>query len=101
MYWGASLELQIPLYFIPKDVGMRGAIFADAGSVWDYKGPTFNPSTGETMIFADSNAVRSSVGVGLVWDSPFGPLRFDYAIPITKEGYDKVQEFRFGGGTKF
>ena len=34
-------------------------------------------------------------------DSPFGPLRFDYAIPLTKEGYDIVQEFRFGGGTRF
>jgi len=98
-YWAASIELQIPLYFIPKDVGIRAAIFADAGSVWNYKGPTAVP--GETMEFVDSNAVRSSVGAGLVWDSPFGPLRFDYAIPITKQGYDIVQEFRFGGGTRF
>ena len=98
-YWAASLELQIPLYFIPKDVGIRAAIFADAGSVWNYKGPTAVP--GESMDFVDSNAVRSSVGAGLVWDSPFGPLRFDYAIPITKQGYDIVQEFRFGGGTRF
>jgi len=98
-YWAASLELQIPLYFIPKDVGIRAAIFADAGSVWNYKGPT--AALGETMTFVDSNAVRSSVGAGLVWDSPFGPLRFDYAIPITKQSYDIVQEFRFGGGTRF
>ena len=98
-YWAASLELQIPLYFVPKDVGIRAAIYADAGSVWGYKGPTSVP--GETMTFADSNAVRSSVGAGLVWDSPFGPLRFDYAIPITKQNYDIVQEFRFGSGTKF
>ncbi len=98
-YWAASLELQIPLYFIPKDVGIRAAIFADAGSVWNYKGPTAVP--GEQMQFADSNAVRSSVGAGLVWDSPFGPLRFDYAIPLSKQSYDIVQEFRFGGGTRF
>jgi outer membrane protein insertion porin family len=45
--------------------------------------------------------VRSSVGVGLIWQSPFGPLRFDYAVPITKGQYDRVQEFRFGGGTTF
>ncbi|WP_245303496.1 outer membrane protein assembly factor BamA [Pseudorhodoplanes sinuspersici] len=98
-YWAASLELQIPLYFVPKDVGIRAAIFADAGSVWNYKGPTAVP--GETMTFSDTNAVRSSVGAGLVWDSPFGPLRFDYAIPLTKQSYDIVQEFRFGGGTRF
>jgi outer membrane protein insertion porin family len=45
--------------------------------------------------------IRSSVGVGLIWNSPFGPLRFDYAIPLTKEPYDRVQQFRFGCGTKF
>ncbi len=101
MYWGASVEFQVPLYFIPKDVGMRGAVYADAGSLWDYKGPVSSPNTGESILLADSNKVRSSVGVGLIWDSPFGPLRFDYAIPLTKEGYDRVQEFRFGGGTRF
>lgn len=101
MYWGASVEFQVPLYFIPKDVGMRGAVYADAGSLWDYKGPVSNPSSTETILLADTNKVRSSVGVGLIWDSPFGPLRFDYAIPLTKEGYDRVQEFRFGGGTRF
>ena len=100
-YWGASLEFQIPLYFIPKDVGLKAAVFADAGSVWDYKGPTFYPATGEHMTFADDNKMRSSVGVGLIWDSPLGPMRFDYSFPITKESYDKVQQFRFGGGTKF
>jgi outer membrane protein insertion porin family len=98
-FWAASAELQIPLHFIPKDVGIRAAVFADAGSVWGYKGPISVP--GETMVFADSKLVRTSVGAGLVWDSPFGPLRFDYAIPLTKESYDIVQEFRFGGGTRF
>ncbi len=101
LFWGASVELQTPLYFLPKDIGMRAAVFADAGSLWDYKGPTSFAKTGEIITPADSNTIRSSVGVGLIWDSPFGPLRFDYSIPITKEGYDRVQQFRFGGGTKF
>jgi outer membrane protein insertion porin family len=52
-------------------------------------------------VYDDSSKVRSSVGVGLVWASPFGPLRFDYAIPLTKGAYDRTQEFRFGGGTSF
>jgi len=103
IYWGASVEFQIPLYFIPKDVGIKAAVFADAGSVWDYQGPVSFTGSGrtETMTFVDQNAVRASVGAGLIWDSPFGPLRFDYAIPVMKQGYDIVQEFRFGGGTKF
>lgn len=99
-FWAASAELQIPLYFVPKDVGIRAAIFADAGNVWDYKGPVC--SAGECMNpYGDSKTVRSSIGAGLVWDSPFGPLRFDYAIPLSKESYDIVQQFRFGGGTRF
>ncbi|MBU6461857.1 MAG: outer membrane protein assembly factor BamA [Bradyrhizobium sp.] len=112
-YWGASAELQMPFWFLPKEVGLKGAVYADAGSLWDYQGPTTWAQTGEInglvnghqcqcgMVYDDSNLVRSSVGVGLIWASPFGPLRFDYAIPITKGKYDVVQEFRFGGGTSF
>jgi outer membrane protein insertion porin family len=100
-YWGASLEFQVPFYFIPKDAGVRGAVYADAGSLWDYKGPTTFPQTGEKLIVDDSNIVRSSVGAGLIWDSPFGPLRFDYSIPLSKGPNDRIQQFRFGGGTKF
>jgi outer membrane protein insertion porin family len=52
-------------------------------------------------VYDNGNTVRTSVGVGLIWTSPFGPLRFDYAIPITKGPFDRVQEFKFGGGTSF
>src|SRR5262249_21117862 len=47
MYWGASLEFQYPLYFLPKDSGFRGAFFGDSGSVWGYRGETQFPATGE------------------------------------------------------
>jgi outer membrane protein insertion porin family len=116
-YWGASAELQMPFWFLPKEVGLKGAVYADAGSLWGYEGPTSYAATGEVngvftgpsgtfrcncaMAFDDTNLVRTSVGVGLIWASPFGPLRFDYAIPITKGKYDIVQEFKFGGGTSF
>ncbi|MBF0187215.1 MAG: BamA/TamA family outer membrane protein, partial [Magnetococcales bacterium] len=33
------------------------------------------------------------------WDSPFGPLRFDYAFPILKETYDQKQNFSFSMGS--
>jgi outer membrane protein insertion porin family len=39
--------------------------------------------------------------VGLICPSPFGPLRFDCAIPITEGKNDVLQEFKFGGGTSF
>ena len=102
MYWGASLEAQTPFLFLPKDAGLKGAVFADAGSLWGYKGPTNWNVTGETLAVSnDSAAIRASVGVGLIWNSPFGPLRFDYSFPILKQNGDRIQQFRFGGGTKF
>jgi outer membrane protein insertion porin family len=101
MYWGASVEMQTPLYFLPKDIGIKVATFADAGSLWGYKGPTYWNVTGETLQVADSDAIRSSAGVGLIWDSPLGPLRFDLAFALTKQSYDRTQVFRFSGGTKF
>ncbi|HWP27798.1 MAG TPA: outer membrane protein assembly factor BamA [Xanthobacteraceae bacterium] len=101
MFWGVSVEAQTPFFFLPKETGVKGAIFADAGSLWDYKGPRSWSVTGETLNPADSSSVRASVGAGILWQSPFGPLRFDYAIPIKKEPYDRVQEFRFSGGTRF
>jgi outer membrane protein insertion porin family len=110
-YWGASLELQTPLYFLPKDAGIKVAAFADAGSLWNFTGPTSFPATGEVLSGSicstppcpvdNAMHIRSSVGMGLIWDSPFGPLRFDYSFPLSKQSYDQVQQFRFGGGTKF
>ncbi len=101
-YWGASLEFQSPVAFIPKEMGIRVAAYVDAGSLWGYQGPTFSPVTNETMIASPDNMfVNTAAGVGLIWNSPFGPLRFDLAYPITKRSYDKTQIFRFGGGTTF
>jgi outer membrane protein insertion porin family len=62
-------------------------------------GTTFPCQCG--MQFADTPAPRVSVGASIIWDSPFGPLRFDLAYPILKQSYDRVQWFQFGGGTKF
>jgi outer membrane protein insertion porin family len=101
LYWAGSVEFQTPMFFAPKDFGMKLALFADAGQLLDYVGPTSWAQTGETLVATGNGNIRSSVGVGLIWDSPFGPLRFDLAYPITKEPYDIKQIFMFGGGTRF
>ena len=107
MYWGSSLEFQTPLFFAPKEVGIKIAAFADAGSVWRYVGPTswlppIPGATGEVLTISNNKMfVNSSVGVGLLWASPFGPIRFDLAYPITKQSFDRTQVFRFSGGTSF
>ncbi|MGD0420274.1 MAG: outer membrane protein assembly factor BamA [Xanthobacteraceae bacterium] len=121
-YWGASLEFQYPFFFLPKDAGLRGAVFVDSGAEWGYKGETSWPANGEVngtitttlggpansffcgncgMQYTDTAAPRVSAGVSLIWDSPFGPLRFDLAYPLLKQPYDRTQFFQFGGGTRF
>jgi outer membrane protein insertion porin family len=102
MYWGASAELQMPFWFLPKEAGLKGAVYADVGSLWDYKGATTFPTTLESVTVAQDNmVVRASVGAAIIWQSPFGPLRFDYAVPLAKGENDRTQVFRFGGGTSF
>ena len=110
LYWAATVEFQTPLWFAPKDFGMRFATFIDAGQLLRYVGPTSWAQTGEVLTtcengalgqFCNDTLIRSAAGIGLIWDSPFGPLRFDLAYPITKMDYDHTQIFRFGGGTKF
>src|SRR5260370_42652644 len=49
-YWGASLELQMPFWFLPKEVGLKGSVYADAGGLFDYKGPTSWAQTGEANV---------------------------------------------------
>ena len=47
------------------------------------------------------NGLRYSYGLGLLWNSPIGPLKFSYGMPANKKQYDKVQRFQFQIGTSF
>ena len=57
-YWGASMELQMPFWFLPKEVGLKGAVYADAGGLYDYQGPTTWAATGEVTTPANSNCIK-------------------------------------------
>src|SRR5262249_7589509 len=63
LYWGATVEFQSPIYGVPKDFGLKAAVFADAGSLWNYVGPTSFPATGTSVQVAGDSAgiIRSSV----------------------------------------
>lgn len=91
-YFHATAEAQFPLPVVPRSLGVRGALFADAATLF---GTDIANAQGTAMNW------RASVGVGLLWDSPFGPLRVDYAIPVLKEPQDEVQNFNFGISTQF
>jgi outer membrane protein insertion porin family len=91
-YWATTAELQSAIPGIPNEYGLRATAFVDAGSVFRYSGSTAG------LQVANKNVVRSSVGAGLTWASPFGALTVDYAIPLTKAAYDVVQPLRFSAG---
>lgn len=137
-YFGGTAEIQFPIFGLPRDLGLRGAIFADAGTLFSYDGGSasnfgscpagsaprqFNVATGggiygqsNIACVRDKNILRSSVGASILWQSPLGPIRFDYAYALTKDdgqwgvgptglvgkyGGDRLQAFRFSGGTRF
>ncbi|HLD95676.1 MAG TPA: outer membrane protein assembly factor BamA, partial [Alphaproteobacteria bacterium] len=90
-FWKATAEVNFPLG-LPNEFGMKGALFTDFGSLW--KPGQQDAKTNE------ANTVRVSPGFGLLWTSPFGPIRIDYARPIKKHKLDKTQYLILGFSTK-
>ena len=88
----ANVELISNLGF-SKDLGMRWTVFADAGSVWDTDYPT-------GVTGAADSSLRTSVGVGLLWDTFIGPMSFYWANAVSKKSYDQTNTFQFAIGTR-
>jgi len=97
-YWATTAELQSNIPGVPQEYGLKATAFVDAGSVFRYSGPTTFPGSSQSLQLANTNLLRSSVGAGLTWASPFGALTIDYAVPLTKASYDVVRPLRFGAG---
>jgi outer membrane protein insertion porin family len=86
----ANAEVFFPLPGTkPGDQSVRLSVFADAGQIYD---AGFQPTL---------ESFRYSTGIGLAWNSPVGPLKFSYGVPINKKVGDKVQHFQFQVGTGF
>lgn len=107
-YWAVTFEASMPFPGTPEEFGLYLSAFSDTGSAWGVdsnslpaRGTTFGPGNAGTFDWVDDAKIRSSVGVGLMWKSPFGPLRADFAVPVAKAKSDQTQVFRFSGGTQF
>jgi outer membrane protein insertion porin family len=110
-FYAATAEVRFPLPFIPDDLGFGGAVFADAGTLYGTDAYKFankwcvshssECDPANLLRPQDSEAIRSSVGGSILWNSPIGPLRADFAVALTKESFDQTQVFRFGAATKF
>ena len=117
-----TVEMNFPI-FLPEEWGVGAAVFSDFGTVFNSgvdtelagtgdcsygnNKPTGNPApnnlgpNAENCTVYDTSTFRLTVGAGIIWDSPFGPLRFEAAYPVLKADYDKTEWFRFSVGSRF
>ena len=76
---------------LPNSQNFEVATFVDIGNLWGVDDPSLDTSS----------KIRSSVGIGVDWFTPVGPMSFSLAQPLTKEKTDKTETFRFNLGTTF
>jgi len=87
-----TAELKFPLG-LPDELGVSGALFTDVGTVFG--------TEEQSNIIDDEAGPRVTIGAGIGWKSPLGPLRIDFGYPIVKKDFDKTEFVRFSFGTRF
>ena len=124
-YFGGTAEVQFPIFGLPREIGLKGALFVDAGTLTGFNGksdyssllgysycpntkaaivsgkgvtPTAQPSC---LTVYDDKTIRTSVGASILWASPLGPIRIDFAYPVVKGKFDQTQYINFSGGATF
>lgn len=123
-YYLGRAEVEIPLGSGGRELGLRPSVFVDVGALWNVRFPQLIDQPNRTeqvcvgeppsqtcedvlitgfreVAFGNSPSPRVSVGVGVSWNSPFGPFRFDLAKALRKVEGDDTQVFQFNVGTQF
>lgn len=115
VYYQGTVEMTMP-NFLPEEYGIRTSLFTEFGSV----GLLDDADKSEPFVFTtqpgqyngvgavpairrveDELAMRASAGLTIGWDSPFGPIQFDFSQILAKEEYDRTETFRFSTSTRF
>lgn len=91
-FYRGTVGMLFPLG-LPNEFGIRGRLFSDAGSLGD--------SDSSVGAITDTGSLRLSLGTGIAWSSPFGPVTLDLSHALLKESFDKTEIFRFSFGTRF
>ncbi len=89
----ARFEAEFPLP-VPEEYGLSAGVFYDVGSLWGLE------ETNANVLYDDFTA-RHVVGVSLFWDTPIGPLRFNFSEALSKEQFDEEQTFDLTISTQF
>jgi outer membrane protein insertion porin family len=100
VYWTTSAELESPVPGVPADANLKVALFSDTGSLWATGASSASSlaSLSPSQQIANAQALRSSIGTALIWNSPFGAMQVSYAYPIAKQPYDVTQRLNFTAG---
>ncbi len=117
IYYKGTAELEVPLGAAASELGLRASAFVDVGALWklsldnrirqtvnvidglnnDDGLPSFDPG----RIRGNTPKPRVAVGIGVSWNSPFGPFRIDLTRALRKDPADETETFQFNVGTSF
>ena len=104
LYAIGALELSLPIPYVSEGMGLDAALFTEfgtLGSLDDRDTSRRVEGFGFQQLIEDDLSLRASVGLSIFWDSPFGPIRFDFSEVLAKEDYDRTESFRFSTSTQF
>lgn len=87
-YWVARFESDFPLG-LPEELGLRGGLFYDVGNLYNIN----NVNTAGANIVGADGSIRHVIGLSVLWETPFGPLRFNFSKALKKEDFDREQNF--------
>lgn len=100
----AFYQLEVE-FAILQSAGIRGVVFTDGGNVWNLEQAIAQaPSTGDptqSPAVRFFGPIRTSVGFGLRWFSPMGPLRFEWGWPLARRPGEQPVQFQFTIGNSF
>lgn len=96
LFLAARFEAEFPVG-LPEEYGITGGVFYDIGNLWDLS--DVNLSGGNVV--GESGSFRHVIGVSVLWDTPVGPLRFNFSDAIRKEEFDREQTFEITINTTF
>ncbi len=100
LYAIGALELTFPTG-LPEQYGIRGSLFTEFGTLGLLDAVDQIDEADSAVFTVDDLAMRASAGISIFWDSPFGPVRFDFAEAFMSEEYDNREFFRFSTRTGF
>jgi outer membrane protein insertion porin family len=98
-YFNGTVEVSAPMPLVSREMGLRFNLFSDVATL--YGNDIAAADFGTQQLVGSDMEWRASIGGGITWASPFGPLRVYYAEPVVKESYDQIKKFGFGASTRF